>query len=286
MSTYLARLRSILTQHPRPLLFLISRILMTIPWSRHLSVRREGYVLNFFPTALSAAMWADTNFRADEERFLRDVLRPGDVAIDVGANVGSTALSSAIAVGPKGHVLAVEPHPRIFSYLKANIARNAARQIEAMQCALSHEVGEAGFTDRRSDDQNAISPDGRIAVPRRRLDDIAPRGKIALLKVDVEGHEYFVFKGGKDTLERTDIVYFEYVPNIVSTGIAAISWQPLLDAGFQIYEKTNTSLRLATLPPKRETMLIALKDAEALAKRTGWIIASDGTTTGSDRETT
>ena len=97
---------------------------MTVPWTRHLSVRREGYVLHFFPTSMSAAMWADPDFRVGEERFLRAVLQPGDVVIDVGANVGSTALASAVAVGAEGHVLAVEPHPRIFGYLKANIARN------------------------------------------------------------------------------------------------------------------------------------------------------------------
>jgi FkbM family methyltransferase len=276
MPANLSRLRSILTQHPHPIRFLLSRILMTTPWSRHLSVQREGYVLHFFPTSLSAAMWADRNFRADEERFFWDVLRPGDIVIDVGANIGSTALASAVAVGAKGHVVAVEPHPRIFAYLKANIARNAASQIEAVQCALSHEDGEASFTDRRSDDQNAISPEGDIKVPQRRLDNIAPRGKIALLKVDVEGHEYFVFKGGKDTLDRVDVVYFEYVPNIVSAGLNPAPWQPLLEAGFQIYEKTATALELATLPPERETMLIALRDAGAVARRTGWVIAGAG----------
>ena len=269
MSSYLARIYTNITQHPRPLRFLISRILMMTPWSRHLSVRREDYVLNFFPTSLSAAMWANPNFRADEERFLRDILRTGDVVIDVGANIGSTALACAVAVGPKGSVLAVEPHPRIYGYLKANIARNAAHQIETLQCAISDEAGEAVFTDRRSDDQNAISSRGCIMVPRLRLDDISPRGKISLLKVDVEGHEYFVFKGGEDTLKRVDIVYFEFVPNLVQTGSVALPWQPLLDGGFKIYEKTADSIKLAKLPPDQETMLIALKNTELLTKREG-----------------
>jgi FkbM family methyltransferase len=255
---------------------------MAMPWARHLSVQREGYVLNFFPTSMSAAMWANSDFRVDEERFLRAVLRPGDVVIDVGANIGSTALASAVAVGANGHVLAVEPHPRIFGYLKANITRNAVRQVEAVQCALSHETGEAAFTDRRSDDQNAISPGGRITVPQRRLDDIAPRRKITLLKVDVEGHEYFVFKGGEDTLKRTDIIYFEFVPRLVQAGAAATPWQPLLDAGFRIYEQSDTALEPAQLPPERETMLIALKDSAVLTQRTGWTIAGADTTVGAN----
>ena len=151
-----------------------------------------------------------------------------------------------------------------------------------MQYALSDETGETTFTDRRSDDQNAISPGGRITVPQRRLDDIAPRGKIALLKVDVEGHEYFVFKGGDDTLKRTDIVYFEFVPRLAQAGVAGAPWQPLLDAGFRIYERSGTALKPAQLPPERETMLIALKDPAVLTQRTGWTIAGADTTIGAN----
>jgi FkbM family methyltransferase len=277
------RLRSILTQERHPLLFLTSRLLMLTPWSKYFSVRRNGYTLSFFPTSLSAAMWADADFRTDEERFLRGLLRPGDVVIDVGANIGNIAIASAVVVGSEGRVLAVEPHPRIFTYLKANIARNGAHQIEPVQCALGHEEGTTHFSDRRSDDQNAITSDGNIEVPLRRLDEIAPAGKIVLLKVDVEGHEYFVFRGAEDTLRRTEVVYFEYVPRLAEVSGTALPWQPLLDQGFHIYEMRQDTLRLATLPPKLETMLIASKNIEFLLKRTGRDFLDDNPDGGSNR---
>jgi FkbM family methyltransferase len=286
MRSYWMRLRSIWTHERRPLRFLMSRLLMITPWSKRLSVQRDGYALGFFSTSLSAAMWADRDFRADEERFIRGLLLPGDVVIDAGANIGNIALASAVAVGSSGRVLAIEPHPRIFSYLKANIARNGARQIDAVQCALGDEEGTVHFSNRRSDDQNAITPDGEIEVPLRRLDDIAPAGKIALLKVDVEGHEYFVFKGAANTLRRTEVVFFEYVPRLADASCTELPWQPLLDQGFLIYEKRQDTLRPAMLPPKMETMLIALKNTEFLVKRTAYKIIGDNSATGSDRDLT
>lgn len=273
MHSYWTRFVSILEQERHPIRFLLSRILMKTRWSRLLPIPREGYVLQFFPTSLSAAMWADRDFRADEESFLRAALRPGETAIDAGANVGSTALACATAVGSHGHVLAIEPHPRIFTYLKSNIARNAAHHIEAVQCALGHETGVVQFSDRRSDDQNSITLAGEINVPMKRLDEIAPKGPISLLKVDVEGHEVFVFKGAKETLARTDVVYFEYVPALARGGAAEAPWQPLIDAGFKIYENPPGALVRACLPPTQEKMLIALKDARTFAERTGLILA-------------
>ncbi len=273
MHSYWTRFISILTQERNPLRFLLSRILMRTRWSRFLLVHRDGYILQFFPTSLSAAMWADRGFRAEEERFLRATLRLGETAIDVGANVGSIALACAAAVGPGGHILAIEPHPRIFTYLTSNIARNAAHHIEAIQCALGHETGAVQFSDRRSDDQNSIILGGQISVPIKRLDDVGPKGNISLLKVDVEGHEYFVFKGAEETLSRTDVVYFEYVPALVRGDAAAAPWQPLIDIGFKIYENAPGALIAARLPPKRETMLIALKDAHTFSERTGLVVA-------------
>ena len=269
MHAYWSRLVLILTQERHPVRFLLSRILMKTSWSRFLRINRHGYMLQFFPTSISAAMWADRDFRAEEEQFLRAVLRPGDTVIDAGANIGSTALACASAVGSNGRVLAIEPHPRIFAYLTSNILRNGTNNLVAVRCALGHETGLARLSDRRSDDQNSITRGSGIEVPIKRLDDIAPAGTISLLKVDVEGHEYFLFKGAERTLARTGMVYFEYVPRLARDGADEAPWQPLLDTGFQIYENVGGALIKARLPPERETMLIALKDTHTFTERTG-----------------
>lgn len=55
---------------------------------------------------------------------LREFLRPGDLAIDVGAHTGDTALPMALAVGPAGTVLALEPNPYVFPVLEATAGLN------------------------------------------------------------------------------------------------------------------------------------------------------------------
>ena len=58
---------------------------------------------------------------------LRRFLRPGDVAIDIGAHAGDTSIPIALAVGPTGAVLALEPNPYVFPVLQRNAALNPAR---------------------------------------------------------------------------------------------------------------------------------------------------------------
>jgi len=265
---------SILRQQRRPVRFIVARLLMLTNLSKWLAIRREGYTLQFFPTSLSAALWIDPSDRRDEERFLRRCLTANDVVVDVGANIGSIALAVATAVGPAGHVLAVEPHPRLFAYLQANIRRNQAEQITAIQCALGAENGQTFLSNHRSDDQNTIKGKG-IPVPLRRLDDIAPRQSIAFLKVDVEGYEHFVFAGGRETLRRTSLVYFEYSPTLARQfGAEAMEpWRLIAAAGFELFERTANQLRPAELPPRDKTMLIGIRDSTRFAQQTGFFIA-------------
>ena len=58
---------------------------------------------------------------------LRKFLFPGDVAIDIGAHTGDTTIPIALAAGPTGCVLALEPNPYVFAVLKKNAELNAAK---------------------------------------------------------------------------------------------------------------------------------------------------------------
>jgi FkbM family methyltransferase len=269
----LRRLITILAQQRHPFRFLASRLLKLSGLSHFFAIRREGYTLSFFPTSLSAAFWINPLDRSDEERFLRHCLKPGDTAIDVGANIGSISLAMASAVGRTGQVMAIEPHPKLFVYLQANIRRNRADQIRAVHCALGAEKGEAFISDRRSDDQNRIGGEG-IAVPLCPLDDIAPAGQISLLKLDVEGYEYFVLAGGEKTLLRTAMVYLECIVALaVPYGANATQpWRLLADSGFELFERADDRLCPAKLPPRAKMMLIALKNPATFTERTGILI--------------
>jgi FkbM family methyltransferase len=63
-------------------------------------------------------------------------LHPGDVFVDVGANMGYTSLLAARAVGPGGAVVAFEPAPETFAKLTGNLALNPSANVRAVQAAV------------------------------------------------------------------------------------------------------------------------------------------------------
>lgn len=85
-------------------------------------------------------------FTQEEVDHLRNFLRPGDVAIDVGAHTGDTTLPMALAVGPTGCVLALEPNPYVGRILdvNANLNRDKAT-VEPLRFAATPQDGFIEF---------------------------------------------------------------------------------------------------------------------------------------------
>src|SRR5687767_10821855 len=71
-----------------------------------------------------------------------DSLRPGDVFVDVGANIGFFSLLAARAVGPDGRVIAIEAVSELAAAVRANAALNGFTQIEVVEAAASDAAGE------------------------------------------------------------------------------------------------------------------------------------------------
>ena len=176
---------------------------------RFFTIRQRGFVVRFHPANLSSQLWIDPSGRDESLAFFRDYLKPGDLVVDVGSNIGDTVLAAAVQVGPSGHVIGLEPHPRTFQFLQDNITLNDARAVELLNVAAGSSPGSAQFSDGRRDDMNRIDG-GTLQVTVERLDNLIHRpGPIALLKVDVEGYERHVFEGAPQVLQRTRCVHFE-----------------------------------------------------------------------------
>ena len=142
-------------------------------------------------------------------------LRPGSVAVDVGANLGEWTLPLARAVGAAGRVLAIEPAPRSAAALEATLAANGLRQAEIICCAIGDHDGRVEFavpvvTSARIDTGTArIGPAGTghesVQVTLRSLDSLAAErslDRLDLLKIDVEGHERQVLDGAVGIIGR------------------------------------------------------------------------------------
>ena len=147
--------------------------------------------------------------------------------IDLGANIGTTAIPAALA-GARCH--AVEPEPANVALLRRNIARNGvADRVSVHEAAAWHEAAELAFEiapanlgDHRV---RTAAPDGggaygeaertTIAVPARPVDTLIEAGSLAgpvLVKVDVQGAETQALAGGPALFGRADIALLEYWP--------------------------------------------------------------------------
>ena len=197
----------------KSLKFIIGRILVRTGLCQMFSIKKELYKLRFYPSSLSLALWENPLDRNNDEIFFNHYLKQSDNVIDAGSNIGTLTLTASTLAGNSGQVFSIEANPTTFKYLKGNIEFNKKRNVTLYNLALGDVDGEIMFTDNSnsSDDQNKVVINGRgIKIPVKRLDDLDLKvEKIHLLKVDVEGFELFVLKGGERLLKRTDCVYFE-----------------------------------------------------------------------------
>lgn len=150
-----------------------------------------------------------------ESGFVRSTLKPGQSFIDVGANIGWFTILGARAVGPMGHVYAVEPRPPTCERLRMSVAENGYRHVNVLQAALGAAPGRMAVASLlagrnpgatwlvATDALNAQFRAGyeRFDVDVIRLDDVAP-DRCDLLKIDVEGAEYLALCGATETIRR------------------------------------------------------------------------------------
>ena len=140
-----------------------------------------------------------------------ELAKEADFIADIGANTGVFALAAA-AINPKAKILALEPVPRVFRKLQANIALNPAFAITPLQVAASSLNGEAVMfdVDMLHEYSASLNPTmlGDIAtkqvmVPTVTLDTLFQDqsfARIDLMKIDVEKHEPEVIAGALHTL--------------------------------------------------------------------------------------
>lgn len=182
---------------------------------------------------LSTAIAIEKRYEPLESRIVAKILRPGDVALDIGANIGYyTALCSA-CVGTQGTVLAFEPGEATFSKLKTTIALLGLCNVEPHALALADESGFQDFvmSSSGSDAQQSLV-DWDLLVGEKKLarvgtvtldevvHDLNRHGKIpAFVKCDVEGAEGKVLKGARALLDSASPPVF--MVEINREGLAA-----------------------------------------------------------------
>jgi FkbM family methyltransferase len=151
-------------------------------------------------------------FSTDEKEYelLDRFLKPGDWAVDVGANVGHYTLRMSNLVGATGRVVAIEPVPNTFTLLAANARIFRHANVTLLNLAASDRLAECGIHIPRFYEglqnyyQARLDVDGTDAVRvlTFAIDALSLPVAVRLVKIDVEGHELAVLRGMRGLLER------------------------------------------------------------------------------------
>jgi FkbM family methyltransferase len=181
----------------------------SIPWTLGIRLKVSG------KDETLRELFFHGQFEPNEFHYLNQLLKPGMVFIDAGANLGLYSLFASRKVGAGGHVLAIEPSKREFQKLCRNISLNRMKNILALHLAVADIPGTA---DLRIADELHAGHNSFFAfkwshtgletvetVKTRTLDEIVAEHKfnrVDFIKMDIEGAELAALRGAQETLKR------------------------------------------------------------------------------------
>ena len=172
-----------------------------------------------------------------ELRLLSRFIRPGQVVLDVGANIGTHTIFFSKLTGPTGRVIAFEPQRIIFQNLCANLALNALTNVHALWCGAGANEGRLFVPPI---DYQAPNNFGGLSLKQSAQGEPVPRIAIDglnlpachFIKIDVEGMENEVLAGAAKTIAAFQPILFlennrkEESPELIGR---------VLDLGYRCY---------------------------------------------------
>lgn len=180
-------------------------------------VTLEGFKLavHQHDTIISESIRQNKIWAQSETRLFRELITPGMVVIDVGANIGYFSLLASTLVGSGGCVHAFEPDPVNCGLLRKNVRMNHASNIKVVQAALSNndEPLQLFLNSDNKGDHRIWEATGeartRISVKAMTLDQyLNETGTVPkFIKMDVQGAEGYVLEGMKETLAQSELSY-------------------------------------------------------------------------------
>lgn len=154
--------------------------------------------------------YVETGFEPETVQLLGALMRPGDTVLDIGANIGCTALLFGESAA---QVHAFEPSPSTFSYLARNVAAAGFGHVQVHNFGLGAQDGEMSLSFSPNNRSGGFVSEGVTTgnghtvetIRIRTLDEAAAAlgiERVDLMKIDVEGFEGHVLRGGAQTLAR------------------------------------------------------------------------------------
>jgi FkbM family methyltransferase len=177
---------------------------------------RFGYIafLDLRVFAERRTYFSGAYIQRDLEYLFPLLIKQGDQYLDIGANIGMTAMMASVLIGRRGKGLAFEPNPEVFARLKRHFELNHISNIEPVPVALSNQEAEMNlFVPNRFSGYGSLSAapgvSGRSFTIRTLrggsyVDSLDP-AKATIIKIDVEGFEVKALSGIEDFLGRPEV---------------------------------------------------------------------------------
>jgi len=169
---------------------------------------RYGYmVYNINDVYVGGCLKHYGEFSEGEIELFRQTVRPNQIVLDIGANIGAHTLFFSEIVGNQGAVLAFEPQRIVFQTLCANIALNGLTNVHCYQLALGPQHGSVSIPPIN---YNEIGNFGGISMANANQGENVPMttldsfhlNKCHFIKIDVEGMEQYVLAGAIETIKK------------------------------------------------------------------------------------
>lgn len=208
-----------------------------------------------------------------ELRYLWKTLRAGDLVVDVGASFGIYSLVAASRVGPAGQVLAFEPAKASYEILCRNAELNGYHWLHPFHLALADRQGTAALHHDPDPGRNSLGPTRSVSheqVAVSTLDNVlgamGVRGRLAAIKIDVEGAEAFVLQGAQRTIVQfRPLIIFEINVDAARRlgSDPHASWTLLEGWGYRFFALAEGGVLRPLTVPSSGGNVIALPGTEA-----------------------
>ncbi|MFJ6321767.1 MULTISPECIES: FkbM family methyltransferase [unclassified Rhizobium] len=195
----------------------------------------------------------------------RGLLRKGSALLELGGNIGTQTCYFALS-GIYGRIVSVEPDPRNFRLLSANIADNGFEtMVTAVNCAAGDREGQLDFylnykNHGKSSALRQNASDEKISVPVRPVADILEQAAvdptdISLIWMDIEGYEPVACRSMQALMARQVPLYMEFTPAFYGKEQAKAFVGELAShygECLAFFEDREQSMRVADLPTEGE----------------------------------
>jgi len=176
-------------------------------------------------------------------RIMKQFIRPDDVILELGANIGYYVLIESTILSNKGYIYAVEPGPENLELLKKNVTLNNIKNVEICNMAISNTKGTAKLYMGKACNLHSLinssnASDAKyVEVETDTVDNfIKGRKPVTFLRMDVEGYETEVIDGMQQIFKSPyfERLFVEIHPHRVSSEKMQKFFATVRDYGFEI----------------------------------------------------